>query len=99
MTKTIGLLEQRFKPTGLNSSFCFEHLSFANYVAAMREIIEKTRIDLNEDNSEEIIDANSPFEWVPSDKNALNPLTGKIENGILLIHGLFDSPYTLWSLA
>jgi esterase/lipase len=88
-----------FCPSGLNSDFAFTNLTFAEYVLRMREIIEQTRVDLNTTEAELIIDANSPYEWSPPSAEARNPLTGRIKNGILLLHGLFDSPCTLNSIA
>ena len=92
-------IPKRFQSTGLNSDFHYENLTFTEYVSTMREIIEKSRVDLKPDNAEQIIDANSPYEWIPEAKDARNEKTGKINNGVLLIHGLFDSPYTLQSIA
>jgi esterase/lipase len=89
----------RFQPSGLNSDFDFDNLTFAEYVLRMREIIEQTRRDLKTNRSELIIDANSPYEWIPQNKNARNPITKKFKRGVLLIHGLFDSPYILESVA
>src|SRR5438045_615770 len=58
------------------------NLAFADYIKKTKAIIAKTRLDL--DNQPElIVEANSPFELRPK-KFA--------RNGILLIHGLFDSP-------
>lgn len=73
--------------SGLNSHFSGEGLSFDNYVDLMRDIIIKSRKDLNDDEQAgKIIVANSPFSWQPKKQR-------KPRNGILLIHGLFDSPY------
>ncbi|MGE3920467.1 MAG: alpha/beta hydrolase [Gammaproteobacteria bacterium] len=90
---------ERFQVSGLNSDFNFEHLTFADYIVRMREVIEKTRCDLTPETTEAIVDANSPYEWVPPSISARNPKTGKIKNGVLLIHGLFDSPYMLLNIA
>lgn len=63
---------------------------FSEYIAIMRKRIIETRLDLGSPNAAEIIDANCPFEWQP---NISNP-----KNGVLLVHGLYDSPFTLRDL-
>ena len=62
-------------------------------------MISKTRTDMDKTNKEKIIWANSPFELIP-DVN-LYPKTEKkkFKKGILLIHGLTDSPYLLRPVA
>lgn len=72
-------------PSGLNSSFCKDGTSFESYIDLMTRVIVESRLDLNGDNADEIVLANSPFSWKPN--------TDQFENGVLLIHGLFDSPY------
>lgn len=99
MVYTIGMKKNPFYKSGLNSHFTSENASFDAYVNDMREMIEAARVDLTDENREKIIDANSPFEWYPENPSARNPETQKIMNGILLVHGLFDSPNTLLSLA
>lgn len=91
----------RFESSGLNEKFTYDNCSFAEYVLRMREIIENARVDLTEQNREMIIDANSPYEWIPpkADDNAFNHETDKFYNGVLLIHGLFDSPYIYEDIA
>jgi esterase/lipase len=93
-----------FQKSGRNSSFNCEHMSFNTYVEHMRTVIEDTRQDLTKETRETIVDANSPFEWLP--EQSLNNQSvnnhskiDKIKNGVLLVHGLFDSPNTLLSLA
>lgn len=80
------------KPSGINSNFYGENLSFDEYVLLMSDIISRGRQDLNDENKEAIVQANSPF--------ALSPLktNQKIKNGVLLIHGLFDSPFYVTDL-
>lgn len=69
-------------------------LPFHDYIAQCRRIIEEHRIDISQDNplSKIIIEANSPFELVPT-------IAHKVDNyypyGALLLHGLFDSPFSL----
>lgn len=72
-----------------NSRFSFENYSFADYITSMRHILKEIRTDGQ-------IDANAPREFIP---NLLmqNTSTQK-PKGILLIHGLLDSPMSMLSL-
>lgn len=91
--------EPRLKPSGLNSHFDFKGNDFVDYIDHCRKKIALGRLDLNEANSELIINANSPFEFIPT----LNPETtssnGLYKKGVLLIHGLLDSPFTMINVA
>lgn len=82
-------LETRFYPTGLNSRFNNADVAYQNYVANTREVIERARLDLDTDNRELIINSNSPSEFS----------NGECRQGILLIHGLLDSPDSLACIA
>lgn len=61
-------------------------LPFDDYITKCKSIIASTRVDLTKDNAEKIIEANSPFELKPHS-------TQKSKVGVLLIHGLLDSPF------
>lgn len=96
-------LEARHYVSGLNSLFNGNQLSFAEYVSTTRDMIRKVRAASYPDNLDQAslnkaVDGNSPF--------ALEPLgadtTGqkkKYRRGILLTHGLSDSPYFMRHLA
>jgi len=56
-------------------------LPFSNYVSQCKQIIREHRID----STEKIVEANAPFEFYPENFNK--------QCGVLLIHGLFDSPF------
>lgn len=79
---------QIYKPSGNNSAFSFTGNGYAEYITAMQEMIANSRCDLNPDNQQRIIQANSPAEYIGT--NA--------KRGVLLIHGLYDSPNTMSSL-
>lgn len=67
-----------------------KELLFSQYINQCKIIIKNTRLDL-QTNAEHIINTNAPFEWFPK-----NHLIGrKIKYGVLLIHGLLDSPYVM----
>ncbi|MBU1171853.1 MAG: alpha/beta hydrolase [Proteobacteria bacterium] len=79
-------------PSGLNSTFDFSmETPFDEYVKATRKMVEKARVDLNDTNRDRVVQANTPFELIPKQR--------PIQNGILLIHGLSDSPYQMKDLA
>lgn len=72
-----------------------EHeLPFADYIAQCRALIQNRRPDLKIPNTPHslILDANSPYELMPA-----NPILSgqRIKYGVLLIHGLLDSPFSL----
>lgn len=77
--------------SGLNDRFYGGDLSFENYIELMQNIIIESRHDLDDDNAGQIVIANSPFTWESAQKE-------RPENGILLVHGLFDSPFYLRDL-
>lgn len=90
----------RLRPSGYNTSFNFpEGKPFEEYIQATREMIARTRWDLNEENRESILFVNAPFELRPDDRVAPRGSSGKYRRGIVLIHGLSDSPYVIRPLA
>jgi esterase/lipase len=74
---------QNLQPTGLNSKFDYGNLNFAAYISAVqnmqRVVSEDQKLDLTETQLNNI----APFEIRPAQPN---------RKGILLIHGLFDTP-------
>ncbi len=87
--------EPRFRPSGLNSTFDFApDTPFNVYIKRTKERIGKARLDLNGNNRARIIEAVSPFELKPASECIFDvDADGKYEKGILLVHGLSDSPY------
>ena len=85
-------LGARHQVSGLNSRFAAGHLPFADYVAHQRELIAHVRYALSkvDDASalEQIVTGNAPFELKPTATTAQ-----RARRGVLLIHGLTDSPY------
>ena len=80
---------QHLQPSGLNADFHGTGLHFAEYIEQTRAMIEKARVDLLPSTAQRIIDANTPKEFRAS----------KIKYGVLLIHGLLDSPFVMQDLA
>lgn len=81
-----------YKPSGYNSSFDFKGNDFHEYIDFTRTRIRMARLDLHTDYPDTIIDANAPFAWLP--KETVNTK----KRGVLLVHGLFDSPFSLHDL-
>jgi esterase/lipase len=74
-------------------------VSFAEYIRQSERMIEKARVDINEINRDVILNANRPFELKPDESRFPRNREGRYEKGILLIHGLSDSPYFLQPIA
>lgn len=90
-------LGARHRPSGLNSRFIGRDLSFAEYVAASRAMLTRARTALGISDINRIVDGNSPFEFAPVAGAA--PGKGRtFRRGVLLIHGLSDSPYFMRQL-
>lgn len=87
-------LQARHQPSGFN--VVFHDLSFADYVAATRDMLIKAHAGAAD--LEKIVEGNAPFELRPP----VGFPTGQkktYQRGVLLIHGLTDSPYFMRHLA
>jgi esterase/lipase len=89
-------LEARHQPSGFNTHFTGERLAFSEYVARSRIMLGKVHAGAAD--QDRIVDGNAPFE--------LDPLPGfpagqtkPCRRGVLLTHGLSDSPYLMRHLA
>lgn len=91
-------LEARHQPSGLNTQFNGDRLSFAEYVARNRDMLAKAHAKLGAADLQKIIDGNAPFELKPP---ADFPVGQKkpYRRGVLLTHGLTGSPYFMRHLA
>lgn len=94
-------LTPRHHPSGLNSTFQGDGLTFADYMAQSRQMITAARKKLHDNYAayelDKIINGNAPFELKPisplaTDQNVTEQ-TKPYKRGILLTHGLSDSPY------
>jgi esterase/lipase len=90
--KTASRLEARHQISGLNSRFHGGGLAFADYIAQSREMIARAHARTSVAEREKIVAGNAPFQLEP--ETAASP-----RRGILLIHGLTDSPYFMRHLA
>lgn len=89
-------LEKRHQPSGLNSSFNGDRLVFADYVARNRNMLRSAHAGAAD--PEKIVDGNAPFELKPPP--GFSPGQQKpYRRGVLLTHGLSDSPYSMLHLA
>jgi esterase/lipase len=89
-------LEARHQPSGLNSQFNGDRLSFTDYVARNREMLGRAHADA--DDLQRKVDGNAPFELKPP---AGFPAGQQkpYRRGVLLTHGLTGSPYSMRHLA
>lgn len=73
-------------------------LAFSDYINQCKHLIQNRRINLHQlgVNPDMIVSCNSPFEMYPANPQLVN---NKVKYGVLLIHGLFDCPFTLRDLA
>jgi esterase/lipase len=93
MMEILGL---RHIPSGLNTRFMGEGLSFADYVRHMQAMLQQVHGRKNE--QEKIVAGNSPFELLPTG-DFQKGRTKPCKRGVLLTHGLIDSPYHMRHLA
>lgn len=92
------LLEARHQTSGLNSRFIGGQLPFADYVALNRDMIAQAHSGRSALELEKIVEGNAPFQLRPS--GSFPPGNGKpYRRGVLLTHGLTDSPYFMRHLA
>jgi esterase/lipase len=95
-----GAPPPRLQESGLNSRFSFsDDVPFDEYLLQTKHMILKVRGDINQSNREVILNANLPFEMKPDKNKYPCDKNGRYENGVLLIHGLSDSPYFMKALA
>jgi len=96
MMSATPTLTTRHQSSGLNTTFHGEGLPFADYVTQSRQMIAAARAKLHSEDAThtlaKIIDGNAPFEFKPSD-SAGKGKNKPYQRGILLTHGLSDSPY------
>ncbi|MFA5826340.1 MAG: alpha/beta fold hydrolase [Gallionellaceae bacterium] len=95
---TFPLLGIRHRPSRLNSAFTSAQLSFPEYIEHCRDIIAQARAELSADILNKVIEGNAPFELTPADGYSAGKEKA-YRRGILLTHGLTDSPYFMRHLA
>lgn len=91
-------LGARHRSSKLNTRFNGNQLPFADYIALTREMLTKAHSALGATDLEKITDGNAPFELRPP--VGFTPGQKKTyRRGVLLVHGLTDSPYFMRYLA
>lgn len=89
----------RLTPSGLNSTLAFDTgQPFSAYIDHYRTIILASRTDLDGPEREAALAANLPFEMKPEQPTFPPGADGRYHKGIILIHGLSDSPYLMKAL-
>ena len=90
-------LSERHRAVLGNELFSYQGDNFEDYIEYEKARIIRTRVDLASARRERIIAGNAPFLFVPP-AHCQRSASGKFKQGILLSHGLSDSPYTMHSL-
>jgi len=90
-------LEARHNLSGYGSVISDSRLSFAEYVARTRGMLQSFHSGRRSADLEIIVDGNAPFELKPADgfESGQNKI---YRRGVLLTHGLSDSPYFMRNL-
>ncbi|NNM80711.1 MAG: hypothetical protein HKM01_09740, partial [Gallionella sp.] len=89
-------LAGRHQPSGLNSTFRGGDLAFADYVALTRDMLRAAHARLGTTELETVVAGNMPFALKP---RVADGISKPYRRGILLTHGLTDSPYFMRHLA
>lgn len=87
----------RHNPSGLNSYFAGSDLDFSDYVTRTRHMLLEAYSRAGQEDLEKRIDGNAPFELLPDIHQAGS--NRPFRRGVLLVHGLTDSPYFMRYLA
>jgi esterase/lipase len=89
-------LEARHRPSGLSSFFNGNRLAFADYVSLNRDMLGRAHAGAAD--LEKIVEGNAPFELKPPPGFPAGQHK-TYRRGVLLIHGLTSSPYSMRHLA
>ncbi len=92
----MDVLGLRHRSSGVNSAFVGAGMSFADYVLRMHAMLQQCHAGKNEE--EEVVAGNAPFALLPAEgfeRGRDKPY----KRGVLLTHGLIDSPYHMRHLA
>ena len=91
-------LEARHISSGLNSKLIGAEETFADHISNSRDMIRKVRTASGAAELSKIIVGNAPFELEPVGNNTAG-MSKPWRRGVLLTHGLSDSPYFMRHLA
>jgi esterase/lipase len=89
----------RYHSTGLNSH-AYQPLPavFSDYLRVVHAMIGIARHAANANDAPIVVAENTPIKLRPNGKKCKANPDGKYENGVLLIHGFTDSPYSFHTL-
>ena len=90
--------DARLQPSEPNTRFIAEQRSFGEYVLHTRKMLSEAHSKRADVDVEKIIEGNAPYELKPVTEHSSGQ-TKKYRRGILLVHGLTDSPYFMRYLA
>lgn len=91
-------LEARHSPSGENSRFQGEGLVFDEYVRRTTAMLRRAHARLGSADQEKAVAGNAPFELLPAGEGCRGK-NRPYRRGVLLTHGLTDSPYFMRYLA
>ena len=91
-------LEARHRPSGENSRFLGEGVAFGEYVRRTIAMLRRVHARLGTADLEKAVAGNAPFELRP-EGDASRGKSKPYRRGVLLTHGLTDSPYFMRYLA
>ena len=91
-------LQARHQPSGVNSFFIADGLTFSEYQQHTLAMLQRVHARLNTADPEKAAMGNAPFAAWPAD-DAAKGTTKAYRRGVLLVHGLSDSPYFMRQLA
>ena len=92
------MLEARHQPSSFNTQFDGAQLPFAEYLSRTRDMLAKAHANKPETEQMKRINGNAPFQLWPSGSYSQG-LKKPFCRGVLLTHGLTDSPYFMRYLA
>lgn len=90
------ILGLRHQPSGVNAHFASAGMPFADYVQRTREMLWAQHEGKND--QERLAAGNAPFELLPTGEQVAG-VHKTWRRGVLLVHGLSDSPYHMRHLA
>ena len=92
------MLEARHQPSSFNTQFDGAQLPFPEYLSRTRDMLAKAHADKPDAEQAKRIDGNAPFQLWPSGSYSQG-LKKPFLRGVMLTHGLTDSPYFMRYLA
>ncbi|MEI7843210.1 MAG: alpha/beta fold hydrolase [Gallionellaceae bacterium] len=91
-------LSSHHRPSVVNQHCIDAKTSFSEYISCARSVISQARQGLDPIELKKVVEGNAPFELKPIEGYAVGKQAPH-QRGILLVHGLTDSPYFMRHLA